>query len=58
VTRDPPHKAMQCPHPGCQAWALLATADEAAVGGANIWHCANGHHGPRIVTESLDRGSD
>jgi hypothetical protein len=42
-------RAMQCPHPGCDAWAMVATADPALGGTYFLWRCENGHHGPRVT---------
>jgi hypothetical protein len=41
--------AMQCPHVGCDAWAIVASADTTTLGAAYLWSCSNGHHGPRIT---------
>lgn len=42
-------RAMQCPHVGCDAWAIAATDDSAVGSTAHLWSCSNGHHGPRVA---------
>lgn len=50
------HRAMQCPHPGCASWAILATAEQIADESAYLWRCDHGHHGPHLVGVSdVDR---
>lgn len=38
-----------CPVAGCDARARLAAVSEVFEGGAYIWSCSNGHHGPRVI---------
>jgi hypothetical protein len=42
-------RAMQCPHPGCDAWAIVASPDTTTDDAAHLWSCGDGHHGPRIT---------
>ena len=42
-------RAMQCPHAGCDAWAIVATTHAPTTGAAYLWACDNGHHGPRVT---------
>jgi hypothetical protein len=43
------HRAMQCPHPGCDAWAIVTAEDAGTTGSGYLWECEHGHHGPRFV---------
>jgi hypothetical protein len=49
VTDTHIRRAMQCPQVGCDAWAIIATAEAPAAGAAYLWACGNGHHGPRVT---------
>lgn len=41
-------RAMQCPHPGCDAWAIVGVPDPALGDKYFLWQCEHGHHGPRV----------
>jgi len=49
VTDTHIRRAMQCPQVGCDAWAIIATAEAPPTGAAYLWACGNGHHGPRVT---------
>ena len=47
-----PCRATQCPHPGCEEWAFLASLAEVIHHEAPIWRCGGGHRGPHVTGAS------
>ncbi|MBW4041703.1 MAG: hypothetical protein HIU86_06180 [Acidobacteria bacterium] len=46
------HRAQQCPRPGCDGWALLATPEQVADEREPLWRWGAGHEGPRFLLET------
>jgi hypothetical protein len=46
-------RAMQCPHPGCDAWAIVEVPDPALGDKHFLWRCEHGHHGPRVTATDV-----